>query len=85
MDDFPSRFAESLLEDLAGPEERQLSADEQEAVLELARIVAHGTERKNAPLASYVTGLFVGAHGLSPGARAHALDRAVKKARELLM
>ncbi|NNC74213.1 MAG: molybdopterin-guanine dinucleotide biosynthesis protein [Acidimicrobiia bacterium] len=31
-----------------------------EALLDLARDVAHGTERKNAPLASYLVGIPVG-------------------------
>ncbi|MBT8198061.1 MAG: hypothetical protein KJP12_00900 [Acidimicrobiia bacterium] len=31
-----------------------------EALLDLARDVAHGTERKNAPLASYLVGIAVG-------------------------
>jgi Domain of unknown function (DUF6457) len=30
-------------------------------ILTLARVVAHGTERKNAPLAAYVAGRYVGA------------------------
>ena len=30
-------------------------------ILDLARIVAHGTERKNAPLAAYVAGRYVAA------------------------
>jgi hypothetical protein len=31
-----------------------------DAILDLARDVAHGTERMNAPLASFLAGLFVG-------------------------
>ncbi len=43
----------------------RLSAEEVEQVLDLARAVAHGTERKNAPLAAYLAGRAAGA-GLAP-------------------
>lgn len=43
-----------------------------EALLALARDVAHGTERKNAPLASFLAGRFVG----SGGSLADAIERA---------
>lgn len=39
----------------------RLSAVEVEQVLDLARIVAHGTERRNAPLATYLAGRAAGA------------------------
>ena len=43
-----------------------------EALLALARDVAHGTERKNAPLASFLAGRFVG----SGGSLSDAIERA---------
>jgi hypothetical protein len=49
-----------------------LTDDEIEALLDLAREVAHGTERKNAPLASFLAGRFVG----SGGSLADAIERA---------
>jgi hypothetical protein len=47
-----------------------------DAVLALARDVAHGTERKNAPLASFLAGRFVGTGG--------SLSDAVERARRSL-
>jgi hypothetical protein len=46
---------------------------EVEAVLALARDVAHGTERKNAPIAAFLAGRFVGTGG--------SLSDAVERAR----
>jgi hypothetical protein len=43
-----------------------------EALLALARDVAHGTERKNAPLATFLAGRFVG----SGGSLSDAIERA---------
>jgi hypothetical protein len=43
-----------------------------EALLDLARDVAHGTERKNAPLAAFLAGRFVG----SGGSLSDAIERA---------
>lgn len=42
---------------------------EVEAVLDLARVVAHGTERRNAPLAAYLAGRYAATRaitGISP-------------------
>lgn len=50
----------------------RLSAEEVDQLLDLARTVAHGTERRNAPLATYLAGRAAGA-GLDP---ASALERA---------
>ena len=48
---YPDRFAEAL--------GLQLSEEEAEAVLDLARRVAHGSERRFAPLSTYRAGQFV--------------------------
>ena len=55
-----------------------LGLDEAEidAVLALARDVAHGTERKNAPVAAFLAGRFVGTGG--------SLSDAVERARHSL-
>lgn len=53
-----------------------LDDSEIEALLALARDVAHGTERKNAPLASFLAGRFVGSGG--------SLSDAVERARRSL-
>ena len=48
---YPDRFAEAL--------GLRLTDEEAEAVLDLARRVAHGTERRFAPLSTYLAGQFV--------------------------
>ena len=52
-DDWPQRAAEAL--GLSA-----LTEDEIETVLDLARDVAHGTERRFAPLTTFLAGLAVG-------------------------
>jgi len=49
---FPDRYAEAL----GGP---PLTEAEVDALLDLARTVAHATERRYAPLSTYVAGRFV--------------------------
>lgn len=58
MDDWLDRFADAV----GVP---RLDAAEVDALLDLARVVAHGTERKNAPLAAYLAGRAAG-QGASP-------------------
>ncbi len=48
---YPDRYAEAL--------GLSLSEQEAEAVLDLARVVAHGSERRFAPLSTYLAGQFV--------------------------
>ena len=48
---YPDRYAEAL--------GLKLTDQEVEAVLDLARVVAHGSERKFAPLSTYLAGQFV--------------------------
>jgi hypothetical protein len=67
-----------------GVGEVSLSQEEEEAVLLLARLVARGTERRNAPLATFVAGRFVDARvrqGVAPG---QALAEAAAVAEDLL-
>lgn len=61
---WPGQYAESL--------GLPLDDADCETILDLARIVAHGTERKNAPLAAFLAGWFVG----SGGSLEDAIDRA---------
>ena len=68
MTDWLSTYADALGLDL--------DDSEIEALLALARDVAHGTERKNAPLASFLAGRFVGSGG--------SLSDAVERARRSL-
>jgi len=48
---YPDRYAEALGLSLTG--------QEADAVLDLARVVAHGSERRFAPLSTYLAGQFV--------------------------
>ncbi len=48
---YPDRYAEAL--------GLRLTDEEVQAVLDLARIVAHGSERRFAPLSTYLAGQFV--------------------------
>ena len=70
MDDWLDRFADAL--DVA-----RLGPDEVNALLDLARVVAHGTERRNAPLAAYLAGQWRAVGGGDPA-------RALSVAQELL-
>ncbi|MBW3658213.1 MAG: molybdopterin-guanine dinucleotide biosynthesis protein MobA [Actinobacteria bacterium] len=58
-----------------------LTDDEVARLLVLARDVAHGTERRYAPLSTFLAGVAVGA-GDTP--RAAALDQAIAFAQQLL-
>lgn len=81
-DGWAARYAEALDQvDGAG---LRLSAEEAEVVLELARLVAHGTERRNAPLAAFLAGRFV-QQRVSAGADAEgALGDAVARAQTVV-
>jgi Domain of unknown function (DUF6457) len=60
MNGWFEKYAEGL-EDRLGKSEPavHLRGEVKNPILSLARIVAHGTERKNAPLAAYVAGRYV--------------------------
>jgi uncharacterized protein DUF6457 len=73
--DWPERYSAAL--------ELELTEAEVETILDLARDVAHATERRFAPVSTYVTGKYVArrvAEGLTSQA---ALAEAVAVAREL--
>ena len=72
MDDWPARYSTALGLDL--------SDDEVEAILDLARDVAHGTERRFAPLSAYVAGKYV-TRRIAEGASA---EEAVHEAEEMV-
>jgi hypothetical protein len=62
MDDWFANFASALEQRLGRPEPSIHLPDEaRNPILELARLVAHGTERRNAPLAAYVAARYVAA------------------------
>jgi hypothetical protein len=53
-----------------------LNEADRERILDLARDVAHGTERMYAPLSAFLAGCFVGSGG--------SLDDAIERAKRLL-
>ncbi|MDP8937924.1 MAG: DUF6457 domain-containing protein [Actinomycetota bacterium] len=67
---FPDRYAEAL----GGP---RLTEGEVDALLGLARTVAHTTERRYAPLSTYVAGRYVAARVAAGVALEDALAEAV--------
>lgn len=67
---YPDRYADAL----GGP---RLTEAEVDALLELARAVAHGTERRHAPLSTYLAGRFVARRTAAGVALEEALAEAV--------
>lgn len=53
-------------------------------VLSLARVVAHGTERKNAPLATYLVGKYVAGRASAGVDETTALAEALQEAEALV-
>ncbi|MDQ6797954.1 MAG: DUF6457 domain-containing protein [Actinomycetota bacterium] len=74
--DWPRRYAAALGADLA-------DADV-EVLLDLAREVAHGSERRFAPLSTFVAGRFVALRMAAGVSASDALAEAVAVARSLL-
>jgi hypothetical protein len=72
MDDWPERYSAALGLDLTD--------DEVDAILDLARDVAHATERRFAPLSTYLTGKFV-TRRVNDGV---AVTDAVREAQEIV-
>lgn len=62
-----------------------IGAEEASAVLDLARDVAHGSERRYAPIAAYVVGLSAGLSRapLDPLSRARRVREVAEAARDL--
>lgn len=73
---YPDRYAEALA--------LELTDAEVELVLELARTVAHGDERKSAPLSTYLAGQFVAELVRTGVPRAEALAEAAAAAQRTL-
>ncbi len=74
--DWPRRYAAALDADLT-------DADV-EALLDLARDVAHGSERRFAPLSTFVAGRFVASRMAAGASACDALAEAIAVARSLL-
>jgi hypothetical protein len=62
---------------LLGPNPPAVGAGEVEAILELARVAAHSSERRAAPVTTYLAGLVLG--GAAPEAREGFIDDLVVK------
>jgi hypothetical protein len=76
-ENYPDRFAEALA--------LEMTEAEKETVLELARIVAHGSERMYAPLSTFLAGQFVAELVRSAGvSRTEALTEAIAVAKRTL-
>ena len=85
MDGWLARYASALAQGLMESDAQiDLGEGGEEQVLGLAGKVAHGSERRNAPLATFLAGCYV-ALRVSEGAEAaKALEEAVRVAQRLL-
>ena len=85
MDGWLARYASALAQGLVESDAQvDLGDGGEDQVLKLASVVAHGSERRNAPLATFLAGCYV-ALRVSEGAdAAKALDEAVRVAHRLL-
>ncbi|MEA2685093.1 MAG: hypothetical protein QOE93_288 [Actinomycetota bacterium] len=82
----PGSFADEYASALgrAAMAEISLAPDDVATLLDLARVVAHGTERRFAPLVSYLAGQYVVARTRDGATVRQALDEAVDVANRLL-
>jgi hypothetical protein len=80
--DWVQAYGEALARAAAGG--TALTGTDVDAVLDLARVVAHGTERRNAPLATFLAGSFVRERCRQGASVAQALDEATAIAADLL-
>jgi hypothetical protein len=62
----------------------RISGEELGAVLKLARDVAHGVERKFAPVSTFLLGVAVGQRTAAGPTRGEAFAEATKRVREVL-
>ena len=85
MDDWFEKYAAALEDRLHSSEPAvHLPRALENPILTLARVVAHGTERKNAPLAAYVAGRYVVARSAQGVDETAAMDEAVETARSII-
>jgi hypothetical protein len=82
MTSLPGDYADALAR--AAEVGIELGDDEADAVLALARTVAHGSERRFAPLATYLAGKYVLARTGGGVPAAEALAEAVALVQDLL-
>ena len=74
--DWPERYAAAL--------DLELPGEEVDAILDLARDIAHGTERRFAPLSAYLAGRYVTQRVAGGATPADALREAQEIAGRLL-
>jgi hypothetical protein len=74
---YPDQYAQALA--------LQLTPEEIDAVLDLARVVAHGSERRFAPLSTYLAGQFVAELVRTGVPREEALAEAIAIAERALV
>jgi hypothetical protein len=77
LDEWIDTLATALGEEPVNPREMG-------AVLKLARDVAHGVERKLAPVSTYLAGVHAGRKAAEGTPRAQALDEALEAAKALI-
>jgi uncharacterized protein DUF6457 len=77
VDDWMGRMARALGEE-------PLTPAEVGAILKLARDVAHGVERRGAPVSTFLAGVHVGRRSGAGESRQEALARALEVARDLI-
>jgi hypothetical protein len=81
MADFLDLYADALREQVG--DDVSLSRETKNPLLDLARVVAHGTERKNAPLATFLAGRYVEMRRAQGADDATAVAEAVEIAEKL--
>jgi hypothetical protein len=77
-------FTDDYARKLSEAAEQAVSIPAEDSILDFTRRVAHGSERKNAPLATFLAGWFVGARvaaGMDP---AEAWEEAARLGDRLL-
>lgn len=65
-------------------EQAEVSREERRTVLRFARDVAHGVERRLAPLSAYAVGIYVGRRIAEGGATSQALHEAIAAASTII-
>jgi hypothetical protein len=85
MEDWFEEYAMVLEDKLGRPEPGvHLQKNLKNPLLDLARITAHGTERKNAPLATFIAGRYVSARIAQGTDETTALSEALASAQNIL-
>jgi hypothetical protein len=84
MADFLDDFASALSERLSEGSQVDLPRELKNPLLDLARVVAHSTERKNAPLGTFIAGRYLEARRAQGVDEVTAIGEVVETAEKLL-